>query len=257
VIRMQTAAKVQDYVASGYFLSRHTGARDCTGIELRRTTLAHDHSQRRFFPETWVLSWCREEREERIRKAAVFGIAAEEIDQVMAWGDDNFGAAFGAWDAFFRLEDARAAARSFLRNATGLELWGVGLHRSLVSDFCEASGPPPQQPGYAPVGASAIHVATCVRPAPLAEGGTVLGHEILIPDVGCSFNSPESLHIDEQGRLQEAGVVLNSHGLIDSFDEALACCRVIERAPLEARSDRSGWLPWLIVRYSLMDEDRE
>ncbi len=248
---MRKAADLQDYVASGYFLSRHVGVRDCTGVELRRVTLAHDHSQRRFFPESWTLSWCRETRERRTDEAAVFGIAEEDLAQVMAWADRSFESVFGAWDVFFTLDDACAAARSFLRNAADLELWGVGLHQTLVSGFCEWSAPPPPKPGCALAGASAIHVATCVRSAPLAEGGMVLGHEILIADVGCSFNSPESLHLDEQDLLRKAGVVRNDHGLIDSLDESLACCRLLEPAASEQQDERAGWLPWLIVRYPL------
>jgi hypothetical protein len=244
-------AHLQDYVASGYFLSRHVGVRDCTGIELRRVSLAHDHSQHRFFPESWTLSWCSETPEQRIQEAAVFGIAEGDLDEVMAWADRSFGSVFGAWDAFFTLDDARAAARSFVRNAVGLELWGVGLHRTLVSAFCKRSAPPPQKPGYAPVGASAIHVAACVRSAPLSDGGTVLGHEILIASVGCSFNSPESLHIDERELFRDAGLVPNTHGLIDSFDEALACCQFLEADASEDRDERAGFLPWLLVRYSL------
>jgi hypothetical protein len=236
-----------DYVASGYFLSRYAGLHDCTGIELRRVTLAHDHSQRRFFPQTWALSWTSDPHDERLAEAAVFGITEKDLQRVTAWADHGFDSIFGAWDAFFTLDGARDAAHSFLRNASDLELWGVGLHRSLLNAFCGASAPPPQQPGYAPVGASAIHVAACVRPAPLADGGTILGYEILIPEAGSSFNSPESLHLDERALFRRAGVVQNEHGLVDSFDEALACCKLIERdTPHE-----TGWLPWLIVRYEL------
>jgi hypothetical protein len=242
---------LRDYVASGYFLSRHTGLHDCTGVELRRVTLAHDHTQRRFFPQTWALSWCSETREERLAEAAVFGIAEGELSRVIAWADRAFDSVFGAWDAFFALDAARNAARAFLRNAADLELWGVGLHRSLVSAFCETTAPPPQQPGYAPVGATAIHIATCVRPAPLADGGTVLGHEVLIAEAGCSFNSPESLHGDERAWFQKAGAVRNQHGLIDSFDEALACCKLIESAARQEGALCTGWLPWLLVSYAL------
>jgi hypothetical protein len=242
---------LRDYVAAGYLLSRHTGDRDCTGIELRRITLAHDHSQRRFFPESWTLSWCGESREHRVFSAAVFGITEIELDEVIAWADQSFGSVFGAWDVFFTLDDARGTARTFLPHAADLELWGVALHRSLVDTFCATSAPPPQQPDCAPVGASGVHIATCVRPAPIDEDGTVLGHEILIVDLGCGFNSPESLHMDERKRLDEAGVVPNEHGLIGSFDDALACCRLIEPAPAEARSPSAAWLPWLIVRYAL------
>jgi hypothetical protein len=242
---------IRQYVSAGYFLSRWTGEHDCTGVELRRITLAHDHSQRRFFPESWTLSWCRETREERIDASAVFGIAEADLDGVIAWADENFGLAFGAWDVFFTLADAQAAASAFLRNAANVELWGVGLHRSLVSGFCKTSEPPPQVPGFAPTGASGLHIATCVRPAPLAEGGSVLGHEILIPEFGASFNSPESRHLDEVEAFRAAGVVRNAVGLIDSFDDALACCRHLEKHASDTQYEISGWLPWLIVRYSL------
>lgn len=241
---------LEDYVAAGFFLSRHTGLHDCTGLALRRVTLAHEHSQRRFFPESWTLSWCSESREERLERAAAFGIAERDLERVMAWADRSFGSEFGAWDVLFTLEGARAAARSLLEEAADLELWGVGLHRSLTADFCKASAPPPPVPGCAPTGASGLHVAACERPAPLADGGTVLGHEILIPEFG-AFNSPESRHLDEQAAFRAAGVVPNGLGLIDSFEDALSCCRFLDAHAAETPHKITGWLPWLIVRYPL------
>src|SRR5690242_21771811 len=114
-------ANPRSYVAAGYFLSRDSGAPDATGTELRPITVAHDHSRRRFFPESWTLSWCSESRPERLARAAVFGLAERELDAVMAWADRSFGSVFGAWDVFVRLEGAREAARSFLRRTEGLE----------------------------------------------------------------------------------------------------------------------------------------
>jgi hypothetical protein len=90
-----------------------------------------------------------------------------------------------------------------------------------------------------------------VRSAPLAVGGTVLGHEVLVPDIGCSFNRPESLHTDEQDVLRDASVFSNSHGLIDSLDEALAWCRLLEPDASGEQGRRAGWPPWLMVRYWL------
>lgn len=241
-----------DYVSAGYFLSRHTGARDCTGIELRRVTLAADHSQREYFPNAWTLSWCHTNRQEQIDKAAAFGIAERELDSVIAWADRDFGSAFGAWSVLFSLEDARAAARSMLGNAADLELWGIGLHRDLLNAYCDASRPPAPKPGYAPTGASGTHRAACIRPAPLAEGGSILGHELLIEGLGCTFNSPESLHLDEQELFRAMRVVPNRHGLIDSVDEAQACGRHLDAHAAEIPYPITGWLPWLIVRYPLL-----
>lgn len=245
------AANPRSYVAAGYFLSVDTGVRDVTGTTLRPVTLAHDHTSRRFFPETWALSWCSASREERLERAAAFGIPPRELDAVVAWADASFGSVFGAWDVFLKLDGARDAARRFLGRARGLELWGVGLHQSLVRGYCQASAPPPPAPGTAPTGPSGLHAAACLHPAPLADGGTVLGHELLVPEIGASFNSPESLHLHEQAVLQAAGVVPNADGLVDSLNDALACCRLLDALAPEAHRAVAGWLPWLVVRYAL------
>jgi hypothetical protein len=244
------AAEVRDYIAAGYFLSRWTDEHDCTGTTLRRISMGHDHSQRRFFPETWTLSWCKESEERRLREAAVFGITEAALPQVMDWADGAFNSIFGAWDLFFKLDDARAVAQSYLRNAPDLELWGVGLHQSLVPTFSEKSTVPPPEPGRV-YGPSVLHRAICMSPSPLVAGGVPLGHEVLIASVGCTFNSPGSLHINESELLADAGVVPNADGLIDSLDDALACCRLLEPSPVEARDESDLWLPWLIVRYDL------
>jgi hypothetical protein len=182
----------------------------------------------------------------------VFGITEDELDGAMAWADANFQVAFGVWDVFYTFDDARNAARSHLRSSADLDVWGVGLHRSLVKDFCMAAAPPPRQPGHAPLGASGVYTTSCVRGAPLADGGTILGHEILIVDFGYTFNSPESRHMVGPERFAEAGIAPNEHGLIDSFDDALSFCRIIEPGlPHEQDLSETTFVPWLIVRYGL------
>ncbi|MBF5041577.1 hypothetical protein FGE12_04205 [Aggregicoccus sp. 17bor-14] len=241
---------LHEYVAAGYFLSCESTSRH-GGLDLRSVTLAHDHTRRRFFPATWALSWTRDSDEGRVEDAADFGIAAEELPRVMAWADESFGSAFGAWSVLFTLEDALHAARTFLQRAAGLELWGIGLHRSLVSTYCSATAPSPPAPGFAPEGASGFHEAACRRAAPLADGGAVLGHELLVEDVGCALNSPESRHRDERAALRAAGVVPNGNGLIDRFEDALACARALDVLEPPGPHTLTGWLPWLVVRYPL------
>jgi len=85
----------------------------------------------------------------------------------------------------------------------------------------------------------------------LAAGGTPLGHEPLIAEVGCSFNSPTSLHLEESAVWSRLGVQTNEHGLIDSYAEALAGCREFASATLGGPAPQSEWFPGLIVRYSL------
>lgn len=238
---------LEDYVAAGYFLSRIAGEPDCTGIQLRRVSLGSDHSQRHFFPDAWAISWCKDTRDDRLEHAAVFGITDEQLDEVMAWADKGFEREFGAWSLFFTIESARAAALSMLGNAPELDIWGVGLPRSLLSSFLGESGSSPATPGSARRRAHGTHIDACLRSLPFAEGGEILGHEILA-EGGTWLDSPESLHVDEQAMYKAVGVVPNGDGLIDSLDDALACCCDLTGcSPIDF--EITDWLPWLLVRY--------
>ena len=245
---MDASTGATDYVAAGYYLSRYAGTRDCTGTELRKVSVAHDHSSRRFFPSDWALSWCRAVPEDRLEGAATFGIAAADLAGVIEWADKNFDQAFGVYDVIYSLDDAQKIARSFLGNAKELELWGLGLHRSLLADFCTATAPPASPPGHAPIGPSGAHVAACMHSQPLAPGGTALGFEVLIHEE-CCFNSPESRHLDEAAAFRAADVVPNEHGLLSSFEDALRCCEQLDATAGETQHRITGWLPWLLVSY--------
>jgi hypothetical protein len=237
----------EGHVAAGYFLSRVAGATDWTGTALRRISLAESHSARSFFPNSWALSWCNTTLEERSEQGAVFGIPKEEVPGLVAWADGAMGREFGAWRTFFTLECARAAAKRWLWRAADVELWGLGLKRELVSEYCRLAKPPPTAPG---VGASGTCVAVCERADHLAVGGTVLGYEILKEDRANSFESLESLHADEEALFREFGVVTNQAGLVDSFESALACCKELDTRWAKHPSELTGWLPWLIVKYT-------
>lgn len=149
---------------------------------------------------------------------------------------------------FFTLEAAQAAARRMLGNAPDLDIWGVGLHRSLLSSYCEAFEPEPSTPRRAPMGAGTAEIGVCFRSLPFVEGGEVLGHEILVDDTSW-FDSPESQHLDESAIFRAVGVVPNEDGLIDSFDEALACCDELDSRASDTQHEMTGWLSWLVVRY--------
>ena len=79
----------------------------------------------------------------------------------------------------------------------------------------------------------------------------MLGHELLIDDLASCFDSPESRHLDERDLFRSLGVVPNSYGLVDSFEEALACCRHLDSHAAETPHRITGWRPWLIIRYPL------
>jgi hypothetical protein len=236
-----------EFIAGGYFLSRHVGP-DWTGTPMRRVTLANGHTPRRYFPDDWTLSWCRQEREKRRAEAAGWGIDASDLDALTAWADGAFGVAFGAWNVLFTLDAARAVAHRWLARAPEVELWGVGLRRDLVRSYCAATAPPPPVPGYSPMGSGGTHLTACARGAPLAAGGTPLGFEVLFEDLGSTFQSPQSLHCDEEEIFRAVGVTPNGHGLLATCEDALACCRYLVAE--EATSAHPfAWFPWLLVAY--------
>lgn len=245
---MRAMTGLSAYVSGGYLLSRWTGGVDCTGTTLRRTTVANDHRQRAFFPDSWAIDWCGDDRESRVAAAAAFKIDEPGLADVIAQLTPDFDVVFGAWGTCFTLETARAYAGRHLSRSEGVELRGLGLHDSLVERFLDRTGPPPQLPGFAPVGASGTHEAVKRRQR-LAPGAAPLGHELLVHE-HCCFNSPESLHGSEAELLTRAGVQANEHGLIDDLADALRCREALAAAPL-ANAPGAEWLPWLIVRYPL------
>ncbi len=235
------ALDLAEYTAAGYYLSRRTGASDCGGMDLARVTLASNHSERAFFPDDWTLSWVQRDREVRAARAAEFGFTADQLDSIMEWAGGSFGRSFGLWRVFFSIEDARSVGQSTLGGTPDVELWGVGLHRTLVDSYCRAP---------ARISASGVHTAVCAG-RKLAEGGVVLGHDILFEEMGSTFSSPESKRLDEVAMFRSTGVAPNDDGLIDSLEDARKCCRYLDEHPASPRAPIKGWQPWLLLRYPL------
>lgn len=239
---LETAApaafNLADYTAAGFYLSRRLTSDECGGIDLGRLSLASDQPERAFFPDSWTLSWVRREREERIASAAAFGFEADQIDAIMEWAGRSFGNTFGFWRVFFSIDDARTVGESALGGVSGVELWGVGLHRSLVNGYCRAPGQ---------ITASGVRTAVFANKK-LPEGGTVLGYDLLFEELGSSFSSPESRGFDEVAMFRNVGVAPNEDGLVDSFADAKKCCRYLDERP---GAKVKGWQPWLLVRYPL------
>lgn len=243
---MHTVPPLSDYRLGGYFLSRLTGAVDCTGTTLRKVSLASDHSGRRFVPDDWTYSWVSAHWSDRLRAASPFGMTEEDVRALVSEVTDGVGLNVEPYSVCCDLDSARRIHDRFLRRAADIELWGVGLHTSLVPDFTAFYRPLPALPGFAPI-APAIGFTMVQKGAALAPGGELLGHELLISD-GSGFNSVESRHGDEVELLRAAGAHVNEHGLISDFATAV---RLMDFVPPIQHIAPGGWFPWLIVRYPL------
>jgi hypothetical protein len=236
-----SSINLADYTAAGYYLSRRIATDECAGIDLGRVSLASDRRERAFFPDSWCLSWVRKDREERIARAAAFGFGADQIDSLMQWANRSFGSTFGFWRVFFSIDDARSVGQSALGGDSGVELWGAGLHRSLVDGYCRAPGQ---------ISASGVRTAIYAGKK-LAEGGSILGYDLLFEELGSSFSSPETRGLDEVAMFRSTGVAPNEDGLIDSLPDARKCCRYLDERAAPNRQPVKGWQPWLLVRYPM------
>src|SRR4051812_17945305 len=111
----------------------------------------------------------------------------------------------------FSLAVAREVRRTFFGANDPVEIWGLGLHSSLLGIFEELAAPPTPHAGFAPVGAGGVY-AIVTRARTVLPDGSPLGHELLTYDG--SFNSAASLHFDEEKLFLDGGVTTNRHGLI-------------------------------------------
>ena len=121
----------------------------------------------------------------------------------------------------------------------------MSLPAELLQTLLPEAAPPPQQEGYAPAGETGLYEVAKTR-TPLAEGGRLLGFELLNIDVGlicCSWicNGLERHFHDH------SGLTPNSHGLISEIEDALRACEEISRGEIGA--EPGLWLPCGIVLY--------
>lgn len=223
------------FLSAGYTLSTHTGRTDCTGIRLRPLTLANDHTQRVFLPSTWAVEWCKESPEERLARAADFGIDPSRLEDLIQRVTAGFESEFGAWHTILDLEVARELWRDYAR-AEGVRLWGVGLAHDELEAMHEE-----MEPNHAMGAGWAL-----LRAQTMAPGGRLLGYEVLVDGIGC-FNSLESLHHPEDELYQAAGVAPGPNGLFEEHEPARALARLAR--------ERFGqnWRAWRIQQYELTE----
>ncbi len=239
--------RIADHIVAGYYLVRIANRPEYVSAELmpdRILSISDDICNS--FPDTWVIDWTSENIEERIERASEFAIPAANLEKVVSWGTKTFSKAFAWPNVFYSVDNARAARTQFLSHLDDIVLIGLGLHKLNVDQFLSASKPPPQQPGFAPVGATGVFEIASRRDN-LAENGRSLGYELLVAQHGlltCSWlcNGLEKTFSEN------IGVRPNTHGFISSFEEASRCIKYMSDAAVGA--EPGLWLPWLIVKYS-------
>ena len=140
-------------VSGGYYLT-HRAARDRSPELLPERLISASNCICQFFPDSWAIEWASESADERLRKAATFGISGVDLPKVIAWATASMQQVFGWPNVFYTLEAAREAREGFLAQDSEVVIFGLGLHDSHVAEFLEAAKPSPSL--------SAVSISRCI-----------------------------------------------------------------------------------------------
>ena len=198
-----------------------------------------------FAPDTWCIEWTQDTQESRIEDALVFGLDSHALNEITAWATPLFDKSIRWPNVIVDLATAEELISHFLSHLPGIKVLELGLHRSMMQEFCQEAEPPPQKPGFAPNGRQGVHEVILEAKLPTG-GGYILGFEPLVFDysLSCSWLC-NSLDTEVY---QALGIKPNQHGLIESFDEALKCVEHISRDDVDA--EPGLWLPWLLIDHT-------
>ncbi len=241
--------ELDGYLSGGYFLTRPMDRQSWQSEQiLPDRILSFSNCLAPHLPEPWMFDWMLKDEQEAFRQAADSGISPEGTLAARKWTTRHYYSEDVAHSGlFYQLETARDFAREFLSDNPKLEIFALGLHRSLVHGFLEEAIPqdPPNRDKTDPTDG----VNRAIRSGlPLANGGKPLGFELLVFDFW-SYNLEHSwlcngLEVDFH---ENPGVTPGRFGLIEKFEDAVACTDRIVRENIPA--EPGLWLPWLIVQY--------
>lgn len=200
----------------------------------------------KFIPDTWCIGWTGDSEESRVEEAQAFDINRQTVSKVIDWVTPRFGSELGWPNIVFDLETAWQLVEQFVSNSTDdVKILELGLHQSFIEIFCNEAEPPPQQPGFAPIGRQGIHEAI-LQNRPVRLDGSVLGFEPLVFEGSLSHSwLCNSLETPVAEHLQ---IRPNSVGMIEQFEDACACVDYISAD--EVGAEPGLWLPWLIIEHS-------
>jgi hypothetical protein len=231
---------VMGQLVAGPFLLAKASGKVAPGVLTVSACLAN------IVPDTWAIEWVKVDEHERIASAAEFGIDAHHLPDAIRWVTDHLGGGGFAWPNLFL---NAAAARDFCRRfvAANVRLLQMSLPAPSLESFLILTTPPPQQPGYAPMGTIGVHEALAQRSV-LTDIADSRGYEVLGFDGVSGFESSRCFALE--GDFERLfGVHFNQWGLIDD-ESAAARCADYANGP-EVSTCAVAWHPWLVIEHGL------
>ncbi|HYX52605.1 MAG TPA: hypothetical protein VE783_04090 [Candidatus Limnocylindrales bacterium] len=223
----------EDFISGGYFLTKRVQRpRDVSDL-IPESFLTISNCFASLAPDMWAEAGYNYEPQERVEKAAEFGIPASALPALVelftSTEQPHHSNAFPKF----------AVAREFYRHCAdknSIALLGIGLEPSLVESF-RSQLTDDVNHGYGLEERIKLNNR-------LAPAGTPLGFEPLGYDA-TKFHS-WLCHNAPVEALQKFGVRPNSMGFIDSLEDAVRVTRDLKATGAEP----AIWEPWLIVQYA-------
>jgi hypothetical protein len=197
-------------------------------------------------PDSWTIEWAKVDETDRVTRAADFGIDTHHLPDAIRWATDHLDGGGFAWPNLFL---NAGAARDFRRRfvTATVRLLQMSLPERNIESFLALTTPPPQQPGYAPVGSIGVHEALAQRSA-LTDLAERRGFEVLGFDGAAGFDSFRCNALE--GDFQRLfGVRFNQWGLIDDGGDAARCAEFANGPDVSTCA--VAWHPWLVIEHAL------
>ncbi len=235
-----------EFISAGFFITRPVARPPYVSADLLPAPfLSASGCFSHFIPDTWCIEWTTETPEIRIEQSKAFGLDFAGLAKATSWVTPKFDHSIAWPNVILDIQVARQLVETFLIALPDVKVLELALHRSQVDPFCQKAEPPPQQPGFAPVGRQGVHEAILKGKLP-TERGRILGFEPLVFEymLSCSWlcNGLET------AVAEHLNIRPNRHGFIDTFDDACRCVDYIARDDVGA--EPGLWLPWLIIDHS-------
>lgn len=241
-----------DVLIAGYFVTRpserYEGLSDPDLVPPR--LLSASGCLGHLLPDPWCYGWTADPLAPATFEAAAdWGIPPERVPLLIELVGSSQSASF-PFASCRTLDAARRLLEVMGSSATDLCLIGIALPRRCVEAFHEASEPPPQEPGYAPMGRNSFSTIL-MEGQPPADGGEVLGYEPVeyypgTGNLGCSWICS---HLPREV-CDALGIRTNGNGLLSDVDDACRAAAHISALAGEGQAEPGPWFPWQLIRYA-------
>jgi hypothetical protein len=217
------------YYSGGYYLIEQLERPSCMNSNIVPSTILSVSSCIcNTYPDGF--DWYREQRPPNFNEEM-----AKDCEE---WMSTKLDAQQVGWpNVFYDLKTAREFYQRFLFSSSNLRCIGIGLKAEFVKDFLDYL-----------ISHQGGVVQCLMQKRFLEEGGRFLGFEVLGYDT-CVLHSYLCSLLEEE--LSKCGIMLNSEGLIASFEQAVQFAKYVsDMDELEAEY----YFPWVLYEYKISDD---